>query len=73
VGLLGVAFTPDGRRVATIGGTTKVWDRATGRQLKEFRSADGEWYRKLAVTPDGRALACPVADRPMVRFLPLDG
>src|SRR5207253_2958810 len=37
-GLWMVAYSPDGRKVATasIDGTAKVWDVATGRVLREF-------------------------------------
>jgi RNA polymerase sigma factor (sigma-70 family) len=52
----GVAFlavSPDGRRVATSAydGTTRVWDAATGRQLRQFDRSG-----PCAFTPDGESL-----------------
>jgi WD40 repeat protein len=54
-----VAFSPDGRRLATGGeeNTVKVWDVQTGRELlPPFRGHRGEVYA-LAFSPDGRWVA----------------
>ncbi len=45
-----IAFSPDGRRTASGSqdGTVKVWDAATGEELRSFRSG-GEWTMVLDV------------------------
>jgi WD40 repeat protein/tRNA A-37 threonylcarbamoyl transferase component Bud32 len=54
--VLAVAFTPDGRQVASAaqGTPIMVWDSATGRDL--FSLATNWDARRLAFSPDGRAL-----------------
>jgi WD40 repeat protein len=54
----GVAFSPDGRRLATAGpgGPAKVWDANTGQELLTLRGhTDG--VASLAFSADGRRLA----------------
>jgi len=54
-----VAFTPDGRRVLSGGHSNplKMWDVATGQELRVFdgHGADNVWA--VAVSPDGRSVA----------------
>src|SRR5262249_48721949 len=55
-----VAFSPDGRRLATGGAenTVKIWDVQTGEELRTHRGHGGEVY-PLAFSPDdnGRWIA----------------
>jgi WD40 repeat protein/serine/threonine protein kinase len=53
-----VAFSPDGRRLATGGerNTVKIWDVQTGQALQTLRGHSGEVY-SVAFSPDGRWVA----------------
>jgi RNA polymerase sigma factor (sigma-70 family) len=56
-----VLVSADGSRVVTRGelGDCHIWDGATGKHLRRFQTA---YQRHLAISPDGRFLAWPVAD-----------
>ena len=53
-----MAFSPDGRRLASSDSeaTLKIWDAASGREIRTFRGGDGA-LRDLAFSPDGRLIA----------------
>ena len=53
----GLAFFPDGRRLATggIAGRVTLWDVHARKVLRTIRFPVGVWW--VAVSPDGRSLA----------------
>jgi WD40 repeat protein len=57
----GLAFSPDGKTLATCGGndhTVRLWDVATGKQLAELKHPDDAHpIACVAFSPDGKRLA----------------
>jgi WD40 repeat protein len=56
--VLGVAWSPDSKMVATGGGdrTVRLWDAATGQELRVLKGHVGR-VRSLVFSPDGKLLA----------------
>jgi WD40 repeat protein/DNA-binding SARP family transcriptional activator len=63
-GVVGIAFSPDGRRIATTSRdqTAKVWDAATGQEILTLSGHTGQLF-SIAYSPDGKRLATASNDK----------
>jgi WD40 repeat protein len=59
--VMGVAFSPDGKRLATAGGdrVVRLWDPVTGKEQRAWEVPEGA--RAVAFSPDGQLLAAAVS------------
>jgi RNA polymerase sigma factor (sigma-70 family) len=61
----GVAFSPDGRRVAAGDGfrSVRVWDVASGKEVRQIPVRDPLLVLAVAFSPDGKSIAAAQSDR----------
>jgi WD40 repeat protein len=56
-GICALAFSPNGKMLATAGDAGSLWEVRTGRQLFRGKDSEHENYCALAFSPDGNYLA----------------
>ena len=64
-GVHGLAFSSDGRRIASAnydGHTVSLWDAETGKELHRFEGHTNDVY-DVAFSPDGRFIVSGGADK----------
>ncbi len=52
-----LAFTPDGRSLVSAADDLRVWDAATGREVRRFGGGSGKYVYAAALSPDGSLVA----------------
>ncbi|MFI6318911.1 hypothetical protein ACIBG8_15385 [Nonomuraea sp. NPDC050556] len=65
VAVTSVAFSPDGRRLASAGfdGQVHQWEAGTWRELGRPLAGHTSWIKSVAFSPDGKVLASAALDR----------
>jgi RNA polymerase sigma factor (sigma-70 family) len=64
INTLGLAFSPDGKRLAgAVDKTVKVWDAQTGQELLSVKGHHAKTISSVAYSPDGKRLASASEDK----------
>ena len=71
--ILSVAFSPDGKRIASTDGTPKVWDSSKGHEPLTVPGELGRWFNGIAFEPGGKELAVATGNGPIWLLDPATG
>ena len=73
--VIGVAFSPDGKLLASSAQgdpVARIWDTATGKQVRELKGHT-DWLRSVVFSPDGKLLATGSVDKTVRLWNVADG
>lgn len=73
--VIGVAFSPDGKLLASSAQgdpVARIWDTATGKQVRMFKG-HSDWLRSVVFSPDGKLLATGSVDKTVRLWNVADG
>jgi len=59
------AFSPDGKRIISVGHELKLWDAGTGKEIASLARYTG-WIKSAAFSPDGKRIALASGDGTLI-------
>jgi WD40 repeat protein len=60
--ILSIAFSPDGRTLASASNSVRLWEVATGNEIRRFQEPESS-FESVAFSPDGKSLASGSDDK----------